>query len=286
MAKVYGQDIPSKHYDAYHNFFARSYDQSHQPYGKSVKKSNWDFPGYPYHPHFPSPAQLYVRAVFKSATECWHLQPEGWGLEMPDTGPRPRNWWETEADKDRTFGYRKFMRDTLIHKFRIGEPTWCVPIEHPFTYVDSEAPLTNYCQEKFMYCTYEFFDKWQWVIIQRNPADYGRQFLYVYCESAWHPSEFESWIDACLPHWFIFEECELTWADLDQGDWPFFAVHMSRNLVLYEGWKKFWVGDATNIALVVYHRFPHYRWPGSDAGAIFHSPRSLDLTKRPYFGVD
>jgi len=99
MAKVYGQDIPSKFYDTYHNFFNQSYDQSHQPYGKTVKKSNWDFPGYPFHPHFPSPAQLYVRAIFKSATQCWHLQPDTGGATNPTWAPGEKNGGSSKQTK-------------------------------------------------------------------------------------------------------------------------------------------------------------------------------------------
>jgi len=286
MAKVYGQDIPSKYYDTYHNFFNQSYDQSHQPYGKTVKKSNWDFPGYPYHPHFPSPGQLYVRAIFKSATICWHLQPDVGGAIKPAYGPRPKEWWDTEAQKDRTFGYRKFMSDTLLQKFRVGDPDWCEEIPHEATYVDYRFPDTNYCEEKSLLCSVFWWNQWQFVFIKRNPLDIGKEFLYLHASDGWYYPDHHSFIDACAPHWFHFEPCELTWNDLDQGPWPFFFVHLSRQLIMGEGWSRFWIADYNLIALMVYHKdFHFYPW-GEDSGCIFDGPLCDNIELRPYFSKD
>jgi len=286
MAKVYGQDIPSKFYDTYHNFFNQSYDQSHQPYGKTVKKSNWDFPGYPFHPHFPSPAQLYVRAIFKSATICWHLQPDVGGAVKPAYGPRPKEWWDAEAHKDRTFGYRKFMSDTLLQKFRVGDPDWCEEIPHEATYVDYRFPDTNFCESKSLLCSVFWWNEWQFVFIKRNPLDRGKEFLYLHASDGWYWPAHHSYIDACIPFWFVFKPCELTWNDLDQGSWPFFFVHMSRQFIMGEGWSRFWIADYDLIALMVYHGdFHFYPW-GEDSGCIFDGPLCSNIELRPYFAKD
>ncbi|MCK4248140.1 MAG: hypothetical protein KAX15_00015 [Candidatus Omnitrophica bacterium] len=287
MAKVYGQDIPSKYFDTYHNFFARSYDQNHQPYGKSVKRSNWDFPGYPYHPKFPSPAQLYVRAVFKSATICWHLQPDVGGAVKPAYGPRPKEWWETEADKDRTFGYRKFMRDTLLQKFRVGDPDWCEEIPHEATYVDYRFPHTNFCESKSLLCSVFWWNQWQFTFIKKNPLDIGKQFLYMHVSDGWYYPDHHSYVDACIPFWFDFRPCELTYDDLDQGSWPFFWVHMSRDFILDGAhWHRFWIADYDLIAFMVYYPdFHFYPW-GEDSGVIFDGPLCDEVEKRPYFAHD
>lgn len=283
MAKVIGQDIPSKYYDTYNNFFSRSYNQRHQKYGGTVKRSNWDFPGYPFHPHFPSPGQLYVRAIFKSATECWHLQPDVGKGEKPDLGPIPKAWWEAEADKSRTFGYRKFMRDTLLYKFRIGEPTWCEEIIHPFTYVDYDNPHTNYCTVKSMRCTNTHWNGWEWVFIQRHPFDVGKEFLWLHASDAWYYPDHHNFIDACLPFHFVFYPCELTWDDLDQGSWPFFWLHMSRNYIHAEGWYRFYVADIELVALMIYYPdWPYFPWL-EDSGIIFDSPLCDDPELRPFF---
>jgi len=281
MAKVYGQDIPSKHFDTYHNFFARSYDQSHQPYGKSVKKSNWDFPGYPYHPHFPSPGQLYVRAVFKSATICWHLQPDAGGDIKPDVGPIPREWWEKEADKDRTFGYRKFMSDTLLQKFRVGEPTWCIPHLVPATWVCYDFPDTNWCNEANLFCNYRYMHRHWWIYMSRPPEDYDKEFLYLYCHHVYPMGSERPYIMACLPEWFVFDPCTLTW-----NTRPGTIQHLSKLFVTGTGWHRFFVGPYD----LVYLR-PYFDWfdvldPNFYGGVVFYGPKSDEVDKRPFYSFD
>ena len=281
MAKVYGQDIPSKFYDTYHNFFNQSYDQSHQPYGKTVKKSNWDFPGYPFHPHFPSPAQLYVRAIFKSATQCWHLQPDTGGATKPDVGPRGKEWWELEADKDRTFGYRKFMSDTLLYKFRIGEPTWCMPIGIPATYVSWDNPDDNFCEDVDLYCNYKYFRHSWWIYLSRPPEDHSKQFFNIY---AWHmypQGSHDVIIDAFLPELFVFDPCGLTW-----NTRPGTEQILSQHVVLGLGWYKFWVGPYEQIYLRI--EFRHFdAWdPDFFGGLIFYGPKNDNIPKRPFFSFE
>jgi hypothetical protein len=287
MAKVIGLDIPSKHYDQFRNLFGSAWYQKPDGGDHFIKKGNWRFPGYPYHPKFASPAQLYVRAIFKSATICWHLQPDVGGAVKPAYGPRPKEWWDTEARKNRTFGYRKFMRDTLLQKFRVGDPDWCEEIPHEATYVHYDYPNTNFCEEKSLRCEVVHWNGWSFVFIKRNPLDIGKQFLYMHYNEGWYYPDHHSYVDACIPFWFHFVPCELTYNDLDQGSWPFFYVHMSRNFILDgEGWNRFWIADYDLIALMVYHPdFHFYPW-GEDSGCVYDGPLCDKIENRPYFAHD
>lgn len=278
MAKVIGQDIPSKYYDTYSNLLTKSYDQTHQKYGSTVKKSAWDFPGYPYHPHFPSPGQLYVRAIFKSCTECWHLQPDTGGGTKPDVGPRGKEWWENEAHKDRTFGYRKFMSDSLLYKFRIGEPTWCIPHLVPATFVSWDFPDESYCESWNLFCRYYFFRHSWWVYLSRPPEDIGKQFVNLY---AWHLYPHGSkdvYISAFLPDFFAFDPCTLTWDTR-----PETVQILSQHHVLGDGWYKFWVGPYEQIYIRIEFRFFDVLDPDFYGGLVFASPRHEREDWRPFF---
>ena len=281
MAKVFGQDIPSSQYDAYHDYFNHSYDQTHQPYGKTVKKGPWDFPGYPFYPKFPSPGQLYVRAIFKSATECWHLQPDTGGAVKPDTGPIGKEWWQNEAMKNRTFGYRKFMSDTLLQKFRVGEPTWCIPWGIPMTFVEWDRPDTNFCEEGNMFCHYLYMRHHWWIYLSRPAEDVGKQFVNLY---AWHmyPQGSEDvWISAFLPNFFAFDPCTLTW-----NTRPGTEQILSQHHVLGTGWYKFWVGPYEQIYIRIEFRFFDVLDPNFYGGLVFYGPKSEEAEFKPFFSFE
>ena len=210
MARVIGLDIPSKHYDTFRNLFGTAFYQDPKEKGTVIKKGSWKFPGYPFHPKFPSPAQLYVRAIFKSATICWHMQPEVGGDERPDSGPIPREWWASEAHKTRTFAYRRFMSDTLMYKFRIGEPTWCEPILCPATYVDSDFPDDNFCEKKNIIAFYKYINVWRNIYVARTAEDVGKEFLYLHAYNTVEDDVYPTYVDAIICNWFAFDPCTLT----------------------------------------------------------------------------
>jgi hypothetical protein len=280
MAKVYGQDIPSKHYDTYHNFFAHSYDQSHQPYGKSVKKSNWDFPGYPYHPKFPSPAQLYVRAVFKSATECWHLQPDTGDPERPPYGPIPKPWWSAEAAKDRTFGYRKFMRDTLLQKFRVGDPDWCMPSPIEMTYVDADFPDDNYCTSKNVIASQFWLNRWRNIYVWRPPWDIGKDFFHIHAYNVVLHPELRTCADIVVLNYFAETACEITY-----NTQPTEYYHLSRIWDIGTGWFRFYVADMNVFKIRIYFT-PFWEASPVDKGAMFcNSSLADEIELRPFFST-
>lgn len=280
MAKVYGQDIPSKHFDTYHNFFARSYDQSHQPYGKSVKKSNWDFPGYPYHPHFPSPAQLYVRAIFKSATECWHLQPDVGEPVRPPYGPIPKPWWSAEAHKDRTFGYRKFMSDTLLQKFRVGEPLWCMPGPIEMTYVDADFPDDNYCESPNVIASQYWLNRWRNIYVWRPPWDFGKPFFHIYAYNVVLHPELRTNVDVIVLNWFSETACEITY-----NTQPTEYHHFSRIWDIGIGWFRFFVGDLNVFKLRIYFSPFWEAGPGDKGGMFCCSSLNPNIELRPFFST-
>ncbi len=281
MAKVIGQDIPSKYYDAYSNFLSRSYSQPHQNVGGSVKLNSSKFPWWYKYYKFPSPAQLYVRAVFLSATQCWHLQPDVGGEEKPLTGPRSKEWWSMEARKDRTFGYRKFMSDTLLQKFRVGEPTWCVPSSIPFCWINFSLPDTSYCDGWNMFVRWWTGEDFRFTFLRRPPEDVGKEFLYLH---AWYSEvdpEQTTFVVAFAPEWFGTDLCLMNY-----NNQPRDLYFIDRLINVGPAWYRFFVGDLNFIGIGIY--FDRVWWPQiSPRGRlVFASPLHGDVGLRPFFSLD
>jgi len=281
MAKVIGLDVPSKHYDTFHNLFGTAFWQDPTEKGTVIKKGSWKFPGYPYHPKFASPAQLYVRAIFKSATICWAMQPEVGGDERPDAGPIPREWWASEAHKTRTFAYRRFMSDTLMYKFRIGDPTWCEPILTPATYVDSDFPDTNFEDRNNIIAFYAYLNRWRNIYIARTAEDIGKNYLYLHAYNTIEHPVYDTYVDAIIPHWFDFDPSTLTFNTQPREDF-----HISRNWVLDPGWYRFFVADYNVIKIAIYFGIWDRLEEDCMGGFFCCSNDAEDISLRPYFGID
>lgn len=281
MAKVIGLDVPSKHYDTFHNLFGTAFWQDPEEKGTVIKKGSWKFPGYPYHPKFASPAQLYVRAIFKSATICWAMQPIHGGHERPDTGPIPREWWANEAHKTRTFAYRRFMSDTLMYKHRIGEPTWCEPAFIPFTYVDWEFPDTNYCESKNIIAFYAYPNRWRNIYIERPMEDTGKPFFHLYAYNTIMDETYPTFADVIICNWYEWDPCELTFNTQPTEDF-----HLSRVRVLGPGWQRWFVGDYNLFKIRIYFSIWAMVEPGTRGAMFCCSSLADDIDKRPYFGIE
>lgn len=280
MARVKGLDIPSKHYDTFRNLFGTAFWQDPKEKGTVIKKGSWKFPGYPYHPKFPSPAQLYVRAIFKSATECWWLQPYGKIPERPPYGPIPQSWWDVEAKKERTFGYRKFMRDTLLQKFRVGEPNWCMPGPIEMTYVDSDFPDDNYCTSKNVIASQFWLNRWRNIYVWRPPWDFGKDFFHIHAYNVVLHPELRTAADIVVLQSYVEYPCEITF-----NTQPMEYYHLSRIYDIGLGWFRFYVADMNFFKIRIYFH-PFWEAGPGDKGAMFcQSSLCDDIEFRPFFST-
>jgi hypothetical protein len=284
MAKVIGQDIPSSLYDTYHRGLVHTYSLNSSGSAGIVKSKELEFPWWYKKYKFPSPAQLYVRAIFKATTVCWHMQPDIGGYVRPPTGPIPKEWWQLEAYRSRTFGYRKFMSDTLIYKFRIGQPTWCVPVVMNFAWNEYQQPDTAFWETLYMTTTrfHGFVDpNFRNIMIERPPEDAGKQYLYLLA--------YETRMDNDQPTYVLATYGEITSFFPEEFTYnlhPYQPYHFSMLTVVGPGWYRFYVGNLNLIGIEIYHDRVWVPQISPQGSISFHSPLWGIVEERPFFSND
>ncbi|GAH54042.1 unnamed protein product, partial [marine sediment metagenome] len=256
MAKVIGQDIPSKFYDQYTSILTPAHDNKITPYRKVIKAPCRFSPR-----QQTSALQLKVRLAFKDSAACWHNQ-KGEDDWVPyQNGFRPYLWWLSQALAARRYPYQHYMHSTIGLFYRDRPVPWCVELEEGDSTICNYDPDDNYGDLHFLYAESLYYGEVCRFLMFRGPGDSGKPYLNIYCVGRWFGYPEANRLQAWSTDPDEFEEMEVTW-----NNQPSMVSLLDQQILEYGSmFYKFNVGAANSILFKIIEEYNPYV---EDIGAV------------------